>query len=177
MKLFVEDVINFPLEQVYKTQRDHMAELAAYLPNIKNIEVLERKDEGDGKTRLLNLWKAAPSEVPSMLRPFVKPEMLQWKDHALWHDNDHRCEWNLEVGFMPDRVQTSGKTVYSKLDDNRTKVVIEGNLAVDAKGIPGVPRLLAGKIGGEVERFVVKMITPNLKGVNRGIEQYLKAQQ
>jgi hypothetical protein len=44
---------------------------------------------------------------------------------------------------------------------------------VDAKNLPGVPRLLAGKIVGEVEKFVVKMITPNLTSVNRGIESYL----
>lgn len=175
MKIFVEDVINHPLDAVYKVQRDHMVELSDYLPNIQRIAVLEREDLPDGKVRLLNEWKAAPSEVPTMLRPFVRDEMMQWKDYALWHDAAHKCEWRLEMGFMAERVKVAGSTSYSSIDDKRTKVVISGNLEVDAKGFPGVPRMLAGRIGSEVEKFVIKMVTPNLKGVNRGIEQYLDA--
>lgn len=172
MKLYSEDTVAFPREDVYKAQRDDMVKLAAHLPNIDRIEILER-EEIDGGVRLLNLWKAAPGEVPRVIRPFVKPEMMQWKDHARWHDESFSCDWRLELGFFTEQVDIKGTTRFEPMGEGRCKVIIDGTLDVDAKNLPGVPRLVAGKIVGEVEKFVVKMITPNLTSVNRGIESYL----
>ncbi len=174
MRLHVEDVIGFPQALVYETQRDEMANLVEYLPNIAKIDVLER-EAIEGGVRLVNLWTAAETEVPALVRSFIKPEMLSWKDYARWNDASFSCEWRLEMNFFREQVKTTGRTTYTRIDDRSVRSVIEGVLEVDARNVPGVPRLLAGKIGPEIEKFVVKMITPNLKGVNRGIEQYLKA--
>lgn len=174
-RIQVEDVINYPLEQVYAVQRDKMAQLDSYLPNIESITVESRK-EIDGGVELVNVWKAAPSEIPAVARSFVKPEMLQWTDYARWDDASSLCHWRLEIGFLKEQIKTSGTTRFEKLDERRTRVTIDGNLEVNAASIPGVPRLLAGRIGPEVEKFVIKLVTPNLKGVNRGVEQFLASQ-
>jgi hypothetical protein len=36
---------------------------------------------------------------------------------------------------------------------------------------------MAGRIGSTVESFVVKLIEPNLKGINRGLERYLQSKK
>jgi hypothetical protein len=95
-----------------------------------------------------------------VIRPFVKPEMMQWKDDARWYDDRFSCDWRLELGFFTEQVDIRGATRFEALGADRCKVVIDGELKVDANNLPGVPRLLAGKIVGEVEKFVVKMITP-----------------
>jgi len=56
---------------------------------------------------------------------------------------------------------------------NETELAIRGELEIDAKNIKGVPSLLAGTIGAAVEKFVVALITPNFKTLNRGLVQYL----
>lgn len=175
MKLYIEDVIHFPRELVFNTYRDELPQLAGHLPNIEYIEVVEREEKDNGEIRLLNLWKAASTEVPTLIRPFVKPELMKWNDHALWKPKSWTCEWRSEVGFFKEQVDARGLNTYIPQGDNAVKIIIEGEISVDAKKLPGVPRLMAGKIGSTVEKFVVKMIEPNLKGINRGLESYLRS--
>jgi hypothetical protein len=172
MRIFVEDVINFPQQAVYDTQRNEMAKLVAYLPNINKIEVLER-EERDGGVRIVNLWRAAATDVPRIIRPFVKPEMLQWHDYAEWFDDDHYCTWRLKTGFFTEQVSVRGKTSFLRLGENKSKCVIDGDLSVDHTRLPGVPRLVAKKVVKEVEKLVIRLMTPNMTSVNRGIERYL----
>ena len=172
MRLFVEDVIAHSQAAVYDTQRNRMPELAAFLPNIDEIQMLER-EEREGGVRIVNPWKAAASDIPRVIRPFVKPDMLQWHDYAEWFDEGFYCTWRLKIGFMTEQVDVRGKTSFLDLGDGRSKCVVDGELTVDHTNLPGVPRLLAKKVVGEVERFVVKLLTPNLTSVNRGIERFL----
>jgi len=175
MRLFADDVVNFPKERVYLTQRDAMPNLVAYLPNVEWIKVLEREDLVGG-ARILNLWKGADSDVPRLLRPFVKPEVMQWKDHAQWSDADHHVDWRLEVGIFTEQVDIRGRTTFTDAGADKCRVLLDGNLIIDQKSLPGVPKLLASKVVGEVEKFIVKLLTPNLTAVNRGIEVYLSKQ-
>ncbi len=63
---------------------------------------------------------------------------------------------------------------FPKFTKNATKIIISGDLIVDAKKLPGVPRFMAGKIASTIEKFVVTTIKPNLTNDNPGLEQYLK---
>ena len=123
--------------------------------------------------KIVNIWKAEDDDIPALATKFIKPEMLQWTDRATWSDDRFLCEWDMEVGFLSEAIKCSGRTEYIEKDGG-TEVYISGDLAVDASKIPGVPRLVAGKVSGVVEKFVVKMITPNMKEVNRGLEKYLE---
>ncbi|MEO1272206.1 MAG: hypothetical protein AAFX99_29265, partial [Myxococcota bacterium] len=82
MKIHVEDTIRYPRDIVFTTYRDGMAPLADYLPNIDSIEVKEREDNDDGTVRLLNVWKASSSEIPSIVRPFIDPESIFWPENG-----------------------------------------------------------------------------------------------
>ena len=54
--------------------------------------------------------------------------------------------------------------------------MLEGDLKIDLKKIPGVPRLLAGRMGPQVEKFIVSLISPNLQKVNDSLQRYLDDQ-
>ena len=73
MQLSVQSIIPFPIENVYKAMRDHLPELATYLPNIDSIEVKERKLEGD-VLHLVNQWNPANTEIPTVAQSFVDVE-------------------------------------------------------------------------------------------------------
>ena len=174
-KIDIRDHVAFPMDKTYPAFRDKLPEVAPYLPDVESITVKERTEVDADTLKLINLWKAAQAEIPSLAKAFIKPDMLKWEDHAVWHDEQKYCEWNMVVSFLPEAVTCKGRTSYTS-DGERTQVHIDGELSVDAGKIPGVPRLLAGKVGPVIEAFVVKLITPNLRATNRAMEKYLADQ-
>ena len=172
-RMNVEDRIDYPREKVFETFRDNLVDLLEYLPDIQDIEVKDREEVDEDTVKVVNLWKAREEEVPKMARKFIKPEILQWTDYATWKQDEWVCEWEMEVGFLKEAITCKGQNRYLEAGDGSTKIHIDGDLEVDASEIPGVPRLVAGKVGSVIEDFVVKMIEPNLTDVNRGLEKYL----
>lgn len=172
-QLDIRDTINFPRDLVFEMYRDKLPELDEYLPNIESITVERRTVHGDGSIELVNRWQAARTEVPAVIRPFVKPELLQWHDYATWDSQAYECRWRTELVFLHGAITSEGVNYYRVLDENSMEVHLTGTIHVDASKIPGVPRMLAGKVAGAVEAGVLKVTEPNLRAVNRGFEQYI----
>ena len=173
MDFSIRDVIEFPVEDVFIAHRDHLVDLVDYLPNIEQIEVKSRQEK-EGKIQLVNVWKAASTEVPGILRPFVRPEMMKWTDEATWCQSSYTCEYRIEFGFLNEAIHCSGINLMKPVDNKSTEVILEGTISIDARKVPGVPKLMARKIGATVETFVVKLITPNLRRTNDGVRQFLR---
>jgi hypothetical protein len=177
MKIEANATLSFPRELVFATYRDGLVELVPHLPNIRAIEVLEREDNAAGETgvtRLLNLWRAE-GDIPKLAQSIIKPDMVAWDDHAVWNENDWTCEWKVVPKFFTNNIRCQGKNQFVS-DGDKTTLQIRGELDIDAKGIPGVPRLLARKIAPVIEKFIVALLTPNLVTVSQGLEKYLQAQ-
>jgi hypothetical protein len=175
-KINVTDTVAHPRELVFETFRDELEKLDEFLPDIESITTEDRDELDDDTVKVVRVWKARDEDIPKMARKFIKPEMLKWTDFATWHADEWTCDWEMEVGFLSDAITCKGTNRYIDKGDG-VEIVIDGTLEVDAKQIPGVPRMLAGKVGSAVEGFVVKMITPNLKDVNRGLERYLASKK
>ncbi len=172
MKISVTQIIPFPRKAVFAVLRDHLPELADYLPNIKKIEVKERTEEGP-VVRLLNLWHAAQTEVPTIAKPFLDPSKLNWLDRSVWDENTWENHWDIEVGFMKDRVTCKGTTIYEEKSPTETEVRIQGELLIDLKGY--LPKLIAKRASPKVESFVVDLIEPNFAKTNEGVIRFLEA--
>ena len=175
MRIQSESRVHHPLEDVYLAYRDRLPEIAAYIPDVREIRVLEREPLPRG-LRLLNLW-VADKEPPKVAQGIVRPEWLQWEDHARWDDDAHHVDWKIALPALPDRVRCGGRNAFFADGPAATRVVLTGDLSIDAARLPGVPRLLAGKIGPIAERFIVDLITPNLSRVNACLERFLDDQR
>lgn len=177
MKLEADARIAFPQETVYLAYRDRLPDLVPYLPDIRTI-VVEAREEGVGgdpaRVDLVNVW-SAKADIPKVLQAIVKPEALAWVDRAKWNQAAWTCEWTIEPRVFTSNVRCSGATTYRSEGDH-TILEIRGDLGVDPKGIPGVPRLLAGTVAPAVEKFVVNLIKPNLLSVAQGVERFLQDQ-
>ena len=178
MKIETDARMAFPRELCFTTYRDRLPELVPHLSNVNEIETLEREDNYEGaesKTRLLNVWRAV-SEIPKLARAFIKPEMLAWHDYAVWNQDVWTVDWRVETHFFKERVACAGHNTF--IDDGESCVLqIRGDLDVNLKGLPGVPRLVARKVSSAVEKFVVALITPNLTSVSTGVEAFLREQE
>lgn len=171
MEIRCDAVIPFPRPLVYSTYRDKLVELLPYLPNIRNIEIKERK-ELDGEVRFVNVWHGG-GEIPAIARAFVSESMLSWTDIATWHEAEFTTDWRVEPHSFREAVTSKGMNRYEERD-GKTRLEIRGDLTIDAHKIRGVPRLLAGKVSSTVEEFMVKLVGQNLLDVSKGVTRFLE---
>jgi hypothetical protein len=173
MRIHSESRIRHPLGEVYKAYSDDLPKLVPYIPDIKDIVVKSREATPYGK-KIWNRWIAG-ADLPTVVQSVIKPEMLQWDDFAEWHDAETYVDWRLSFPAFPNRVKCGGRNAFIG-DGDQTRVVLTGTLEIDLKDFPGIPSLVARRVGPKVEEFIVKLITPNLERVNRSLQQYLDDQ-
>lgn len=172
MDLRAEAIIEQPRKAVFEVYRDDLPDLVPDLPSVRGIDVKSRKEEGD-RVEMVNVWHGG-GDIPSAIRAFLSESMLSWTDYALWDASDFSCAWRSESHSFKDAVHSRGKNLFVELGPNRTAIRIGGSIDVDGTKVPGVPKLLAGKAGGLIEKFLVKQIQDNLKEVAAGVDRYLR---
>lgn len=165
---------DFPRERVFAAYRDSVEALKKYLPNVTDVRVVERTDEGE-QSKLVNEWNAG-GELPAVIRPFVPSGATGWTDHASWDAARFTCAWRTVPHAFRDAVRSAGDHRFEDLGGGRTRVTVKGYVEVDPKQIPGVPKLIAGTLKGPVEQFVVSSVRENLKAFARAAESYLREQ-
>jgi hypothetical protein len=173
VQIHATSIIQHPRARVYRAYRDELPAIAPFMSNIREIKVLERVDRPGG-VRLHNEWWGK-AEVPKVVQGLVKPEMVKWDDFADWDDAAWCCSWSIKIRFFTDNMKCGGTNRFEEVGPNTTRVVLSGNLDVHLKDIPGVPRLLAGGLAPQVEKFIVALIRPNLEQTNASLGRYLDA--
>jgi hypothetical protein len=170
MEIHIDVPLPFPRASVFATYRDRLAELRAFLPNIRALEIKERVEDGD-EVRLVNHWVGG-GEIPQVARSFLKESMLSWTDHATWSRARWRCDWRTDVHAFPGALLSSGYNAFVEVPAG-CRIEFRGELTCDASRVPGVPRLLARSINGTIEKIFVGKIGENLVAVSEGIGKLL----
>jgi hypothetical protein len=166
--------LTHPARLVYETIRDRTQEMVDMMPNIDGMEVISRKEEPPF-VHLYNKWQGANRDVPRVLRPFIKPDLLAWYDRAAWNEETLSCRWSIEAVVGKDFFSCEGSTTISAAGDGSV-FSLAGELTVDPNRIPKVPRFLARKFKEPLERFIARAISPNLTSIARAVQQYLDRQ-
>ncbi len=170
------DVVSHPAGLILETMIERMQDIVPYLDNIESIETQERKDLPKGRIRIVRRWQGAATSVPSVVRPFVTRDLLGWLDTALWVPPEHRVEWSQSpcVSGAAQFYDCSGINYFEPdpTDAGHTLIRITGELLIHPDRLPGVPRFLAHRIAPQIESFVVGLITPNLMGLAKGLQNY-----
>lgn len=172
MQLNATAEIPFPIQQVYEVYRDKLPELVPYLPNIREIVVQRRTEDGQ-VVKLLNRWKGG-GEIPSAIRSVLSEKMLEWDDEATWDASQLTTQWRITVPTFKEAFRAEGRNRFEPMGPERTRFLIEGELSVDGGKIPGVPKLVGRTLAPVAERFLVGAIRPNLLEVSKGVERYLR---
>jgi hypothetical protein len=171
MEIHSESRVAHPLDKVWTAYRDRLPEVVVYIPDIKQIVVKSRKDDGP-KTTLHNEW-ISDRDVPTFAQAFLKPEYLRWDDYAEWDETARTCDWRIKTRAFTEAVTCSGQNRFVADGPNATRVILSGNLHINLREIRGIPSFLAGRVGPQVEKFIVSLITPNLEQVNRSLGRFL----
>jgi hypothetical protein len=171
MELSADATLSFPRPVVFAAYRDRLTALLEYLPNVRDIEVRSRAEEGT-RVKLVNVWHGG-GEIPRPARAFLSESMLSWTDRAEWDETTWMCHWAIETHAFTEAVRCQGFDRFVEVAGG-TRIEIRGSLAIDAGKVRGVPRLLAARLGHAVEEFLVSRIRPNLVEVTDGLRRYLE---
>jgi hypothetical protein len=158
------------MDKVLILVRDEMPKLVPYLNDVEEILVLEKREEADA-VHYDNLWRASSNSAPVMVRKFLSPELLSWRDIARWPQGKTHAEWRLEPKVGSSLFECTGTTSLIEVPGG-VQFKIEGDLNIYPERVPGVPRLLAGRLRSKIEAWVVDMIVPNLQTMARGVQAY-----
>jgi hypothetical protein len=173
MKFQSSQVIPFAVDEVFVLVRDRLQDLVPYMPNVVKIVTESREEAQQGQVvHVLNRWYGK-AEIPKAVAKLIDPEKIAWLDTATWDSGPKSCRWEIKPMFFQDSVRCSGINFYRPEGNGGTRLEITGDLTVQTKGIPGVPRVLAGKISEQVEKFIVKLLTPNLDNLAKGVTLFL----
>ena len=156
-------VIKHPVEVVWATVRDRLADVAPLLDDVESITVVERRETPDGVVHLVNLWKAK-AQIPSALAKMVPPSSLAWIDRAEWQPHSRECHWRIEPRFFADRLRCSGVTRYEPaLGGRGTRTTFTGTLDLDLHGVRGVAGFLEGAARRAAESFATTLVPRNFR--------------
>jgi hypothetical protein len=172
MEILASSFIRHPRERVFRAYRDELPKIAAYMPNVKQV-VVESRAESPGVVAMHNVWYGK-GEMPKVAQSVLKPEILLWDDWATWHEAQSYCEWRIGLRVFNEKFSCSG-TNHIRAEGAYARVELRGDLQIDLRDIPGVPRLLAGTLRPQIEALIVKMIRPNLEETNVALGRYLDA--
>lgn len=173
MKYHSESILAHPRDAVFVAYRDRLTEIAAYLEDIAAVNVISRAEDG-AIVKMHNEWVSDRS-VPTVAKSFIKPEHLRWDDHATWDANSFTVRFDIKTRVFTDAVRCFGTNTFVAEGD-KTRIILDGDFDVNLREIPGVPRLLAGTIKPQVEKFIIGLIQPNLEKTNDAVGRFLSAQ-
>jgi len=176
MRIAAEAVIRYPVERTFPVVRDRLIELVPYLPAVESITALERAELGPGRVRIVNQWQGKTSVAPAAIRPFVTQGMVRWKDVAEWDQGAHTTRWKFETFHFQKLFSCAGENAYAATPEGHTRLTISGELEIFADQIPGVPAFLGRRLKPAIEKFIVELVTPNLRDLGAGVQQFLDAE-
>jgi len=175
------DQVGHPIESVFHLVRDEMPKLVPYLNDVESIVVETFETRADGKIECVNVWHGSDGKVPALVRKFLKPDALCWTDYAVWTDDasdrPRRAEWRLEPRIGANLFTCTGTTSVIPDGEGACQIKIEGDLQVYPERLPGIPKLLAGKVRGKIESFVVALLVPNMQTMALGVQNYFDDEQ
>jgi hypothetical protein len=166
-------IVKYPLDLVWLTIRDRLPELVPLLDDVKQITVLERVEQADGRVHMVNLWQAKP-QLPAFLASEIKPEMMAWTDRADWQPASYECHWRIEPKFLPELTACSGLTSYQPAMGGRgTRITFEGALDLNARNLSSVPSLVGDTLLKGVEAFATSLIPKNFRKLTEAASRFL----
>lgn len=163
-----------PIGTVYRVLRDELYKLAKYLPNVENIELLERKEDKD-KIYTVNKWYAK-NILPSSITQFIKFDIVAWLDYGEWNKIEYICDWSYKPYIFQDYISAKGKTLYST-DGAFTVIRFMGDVYINLDKYPFiivVPQIMRKKISDEFLNFLSSMIETNFYALVKGLEEYIE---
>jgi len=157
-------LLRSPPDRLFAIMRDRLPEIAAALPDIAGIEEVERAPGSKG-LRLVNRWEAGQA-VPKFLQGKLGTERIVWMDHAVWSNEDTRCDWSITPLIGDGAIECRGTTRFEPAMAGRgSRAMFGGTLAIAPDFIASLVGPLQGPVTALVEAIATTIIPANFRAV------------
>ena len=106
-------------------------------PRLSNIEKVSQREYALTDGVLARTWHfQANVKVPDFAQKYVTREMCAWDERSVYTIKSHSSAWTITPAVKPEWQKffnASGTYALSKLDDGRTRRVIQGELTLNVK--------------------------------------------
>lgn len=178
MQFKEQSIVSHPASAILETMIERMEEIVPFLPNIESIETKESKKLKNGQIRIIRHWQGKADTIPTAIRPFISRDVLGWIDTATWTPSEYKVEWQ-QSALTPGVArlyECSGENYFEPNPDdprNSSRIRILGKLDVHPDRLPGLPTFVGRTLAPQIEKFIIGMITPNLRNLAAGLQGYL----
>lgn len=159
MRFTVTEHVPSPREEVFRFQRDRVADVLDRMPGVVSVEVLSREVEGP-RIRTVKRWTGAVDALPRAVRAAVPESAAQWKDTAVWDESRWAVDWSMDLYGFPGGLVGRGRNRFDA-DGDETIVQVTGELVLVPGRIPGGAVLRP--LLPAVERLILAQIRTNLR--------------
>jgi hypothetical protein len=173
MRFDISDPVPLTADATFLLLRDDMPALVPFLEDAESITVTNRREDGD-VVHLVNRWQGSTAKIPGALRTVVKPDLISWDDYASWTASTRSCTWRLQPPRGGGVFQCSGTTRITE-DGPHARVSMTIDLEIHPEKVPGVPSFLANRVRGQIEEFIGKQLTANMKNLAGSVRKYADA--
>jgi hypothetical protein len=164
MRIEREEYVMHSADRVFPLMRDRLQDLLPHLPNVESIEVLSRKQEAAGKTRVKSRWKV---RAPALLGRLLPAAALVWEEDALWIDKKYCVESRISGPGYESR----GRTFFEPASDY-TRVRVEAEVTFRPEAID-LPKESVEKILTGAEQALREAVESNMAALVEAIRERL----
>ena len=129
MEFHSVQTVKHPLPTVWATMRDQLPEIASQQADIDYVKVEKRSKKGTTSVHVLSTWKSNPP-LPSMIKNFIKPEMLIWTDDALWDNASTICQFTITTHYKVEEIACTGSIIFEAAGSKSTKITYSGAFTI-----------------------------------------------
>jgi hypothetical protein len=156
-------VLKHPYTALWTTVRDHLSEFGSRLPDIESVTETERVVGLDGKTYIVNEWRARYT-IPQGLRSIIGMNELGWTDRNSWDDSAYVCNWAIYPYIFAEHVRCDGKTVFEPaIAGQGARITLEGTLELKAGFLRGIAMAAETPAARFLEAIITTIIPKNLR--------------
>ena len=168
-----KESLNYPIELVWTTFRDHLPEISAQQDDIEYVKVEKRVKKKPDAIHVVSLWKSNPS-IPGFIKKVITPDLLIWTDTAIWDNEEHICHFTIDTHYKIEDVKCEGTIHFESTSAGKhTRITYSGQLTIEKT--PRSSIFMTGFVIKAIEAFAERMIETNFSKVVKSCEERLKS--
>lgn len=175
MRFDVVETVRHGPEQVFLAHRDRLADTIVYLDDVERVECRSSTRHAGGAVEQVHLWYGSPSVLPLLVRPFVPPHLLQWRQRTWWDPVERMARWEIDVPGLGTVIESAGTNRYEAHDGGWTRLVIGGDFHFRPERLEALERSLPPAAGPMVEKIAVGLVVPMVQRTGAAVSRFLDA--
>lgn len=174
MRFEVSETTSHPRSVVFAAHRDRVADIVRGLEEVDRVELRSRARHAGGREEHVHHWYGTAAALPALVRPFVPPHLLTWRQKTLWDPFHWTATWEIDLLALGPAVDVRGTNAYAE-EGTGCRIDVAGDFVFRPDRVPQLAQIPASAVP-MVEKAVVSLILPLVKRSGAAVARWLDEQ-